>query len=144
MEEKIKKILQFVKTRRFCVLATANRNAKPEAAVVCYFPRDDFSIFFFSNPKTRKMKNLKENSQASVVIEDIKSKIEVQIDGKVTILKNNEFQKAKEFILNLAPDMKYHIDKRPVVFFQFKPVWIRYCDFSKEPDEIYEFDNFIK
>ena len=140
MKEKLK-ILQFIKSKRFCVLATADKNAKPEAAIVCFFIKDDFSFLFFTDPKTRKIKNLKENNRASVVISDIKKEIEVQTDGKVTILKGDEFQKAKDFILTIAPYMKSHIEKRiNSVFFQLKPNWIRYCNFSKKADEIYEED----
>jgi len=139
MKENREKVLEFLKSERFCVLATANKNSKPEAAIVCFFTKDDFSILLYTDSKSRKAKNLKENSQASLVISDLGKKIEVQIDGKATILENKEAQKAKEFILALNPSQKPHMEKRPVVFLQFKPDWIRYCNFRKELNEIFEF-----
>jgi uncharacterized protein YhbP (UPF0306 family) len=138
-QRKIKKILEFIKTKKFCVLATADDKAKTEAAIVVFFPKNDFTILFFSDSRTRKIKNLRKNNQASIVIGDVKNNKEVQIDGEIIILKNDKSQKAKEFILTVAPYMRSHIEKRTNgVFFQFKPNWIRFCDFSKKPDEIYE------
>ena len=140
MENKKKKVLKFLKTQRFCVLATASKNSEPEAAVVCFFAKDIASIFLYTDPRSRKAKNLKENDKASLVICDIGKEIEIQTDGKITILEGNKANKAKEFILSVDPNQKPHMGKRPVVFLQFKPDWLRYCDFSREPDEIFEFE----
>jgi len=139
-DKKRKKVLQFLKSKKFCVLATADNNSKPEAAVVYFFTKDDFSIFLYTDPRSRKAKNLRENNQASLVISDIEKVIEVQMDGKIVILEGNKAQKAKEFILAVDPEEKSHMDKRPVIFLDFKPNWIRYCNFGIEPDEIFEFE----
>ena len=138
--EKKDKVLQFLKSERFCVLATANKNSKPEAAVVCFFVKDDLSVLLYTDPGSRKAKNLGENSQASLVIFNLKKAIEIQTDGKTTILEGDEAQKAKKYILTVDPEQGPHMEKRSVIFIHFKPGWIRYCDFSVEPDEIFEFE----
>jgi len=133
------KVLQFLKSERLCVLATADKSSKPEAAMVCFFVKDDLSIFLYTDPRSRKAKNLGENSQASLVICNLEKQIEIQVDGKTTILEGDEAQKAKEYIVSVDPGQKPHMEKRPVIFIFFKPDWIRYCNFSVEPDEIFEF-----
>jgi general stress protein 26 len=138
--DKRDKVLQFLKSERFCVLATADKNSKPEAAMVCFFVKDHLSILLYTDPRSRKAKNLKENRQVSLVIYNLEKKVEIQTDGQATILEGDEAQKAREYILSIDPGQKPHMKKRPVIFILFKPNWIRYCDFSVEPDEIFEFE----
>ena len=137
--EKKDKVLEFLKLERFCVLATADKNSKPEAAMVCFFVKNDLSILLYTDPRTRKAENLKENRQASLVICNLEKQVEVQTDGKTTILEGDEAQKAKEYILSVEPEQESHMKKRPVIFIHFKPGWIRFCNFGVEPDEIFEF-----
>jgi len=133
------KVLQFLKSERFCVLATADKSTKPEAALVCFFVKDDLSILLYTDPRTRKAKNLGENNQASLVISNLEKEIEVQTDGRVIILEGDKAQKAKEDILSFDPEQGSHMEKRPVIFLLFKPDWIRYCHFGVGPTEIFEF-----
>jgi len=134
-------VLNFLKEEEICVLATANKDAKPEAAVMVFVARDDFSFWLFTDERTRKLANLRENSQASLVIGGFGGGPTVQTDGEVTILEGEEVQKAREFLLGVHPDWKAHFGEA-TVFLRFDPTWLRYSDYSKDPAEISVFEEF--
>ena len=138
-------MLDYLKKENFCVLVTASKTAKPEAAIVCFVVKSDFSVLLFTDPRSRKAKNLRENKKASIVIGDVDKEIEIQMDGEIRILGEGKAQEAKKFILKRHPDWLSHMDKRSVIFLHFRPIWLQYCNHAKEPcHEILELKDFQK
>lgn len=131
------KVYDFLKKNGLCVLSTASKSGKPQSAVMAYCLKDD-SLFIFTETGTRKYKNILENKQVSVVVGGFKDDPTVQLDGTITELDLDEGVKIKEFILNLHPEWKGYFDSPNGRWFEIKPSWMRYNDFSANPPEILE------
>ena len=134
-----KKIISdFVGKKSFCVLATADATGRPEAAVMAYAANKAFVIYFYTEPETRKYKNLLVNKRASVVIGGWENDPTVQMDGLVEELSGLETEKAKEFVLSAHPEWRVHFSAPTGKWFSFKPFWLRYSDFNQTPPAVTE------
>lgn len=82
------------------IVATADSQAIPHAAVVYYLPEPDFSLFFATKEETQKYKNIEENKQIAFVIYDEKSQTTLQITGHVVIVEDGE--RRRETLRNMT------------------------------------------
>jgi len=57
-----------LRENRLCVVATASKDGKPEAATIEFAHDGQHNLFFETFPQYRKYPNLKSNPRASVVI----------------------------------------------------------------------------
>jgi len=130
-------VLQFMKQNGLCVLATANKAGKTEAAVMAYVVKDSFTILMNTEPNTRKYAYLLENPQVSVVIGGWKDDPTIQIDGRARVLENVEAESAKIFMKSVCPELIDHL-REAGKFLEIKTKWVRYSDFSQNPPEILE------
>lgn len=132
------KVHDFLKKNELCVLSTASKNGKPQSAVMSYCLKDD-SLFIFTETSTRKYKNIAENNQVSIVVGGFKEDPTVQLDGTITELGLNEGVKIKEYVLGLHPEWKGYFDSSDGRWFEIKPSWMRFSDFSVSPPIIEEY-----
>lgn len=132
------KVYDFLKKNELCVLSTASKNGKPQAAVMNYCFKDD-SLFIFTEISTRKYQNIIENNQVSVVVGGFKDDPTVQLDGTIMELGLDEGVKIKEYVLNLHPEWKGYFDSADGRWFAIKPAWMRFSDFSTNPPIIEEY-----
>lgn len=131
------KIMEVLKKNDLCVLSTASKVGKPQSAVMAYSFKDD-SLFIFTETSTRKYKNILENKLVSVVVGGLKDDPTVQIDGTISELDQSEGSKIKTYTLSVHPEWTGYFDSPDGRWFEIKPSWMRYGDFSKNPPEIFE------
>jgi len=133
-----KRALDFMKSMRSCVIATADNNGKAEAAMMYGFTNDDFSVYIATNSNSRKMNNINNNPKSSLVFADSGKMVTIQVDGDITILEGNDVQKAKGAMLSTDPTQKLYVAQEPITFIHFKPTWMRFSAFLDVPPTIYE------
>ena len=133
MDNKKKKILDFIKSQKLCVLSTISRNGLPEAAVVGVSEMDDLSLIFGTFKQYRKYANLKQNPHIAFVIgwDDIS----VQYEGTAQELTGEEKEKAKQIHICKLPSSQKFAELPEQCYFRVSPIWIRYVDYSR--DSIY-------
>jgi len=131
-------ILDFVKTNNLAVIATADTNGKPEAAVVEFGELKDLTIIIDLLDTSRKYKNLKDNKNVAVVI-GWDNEITVQMDTLASELSGDELKIAKNAYFAKNPRAKKWEDKPGIVYFALKPVWAHYSNVGKSPWVIEEF-----
>lgn len=131
-------ILEFIKRHKLAVIATVGEGSKPEAAAVEFGEMEDFTIIVDMLSSSRKYKNLQSNQQIAIVIgwdEDIT----VQIDALAEGLTGETLAKAKSAYFAKNPRAKKWETRPGIVFYAFKPLWLRYSDVGKTPWQIEEF-----
>lgn len=117
-EERTRKIL---KENKYCTLATASLDGKPEAATVKFVEDENYNLYFEILSSSRKCSNIHSNPRASVVITTVPHT--VQMDGVVEELPNGDevkkmmtIKQERESSFYQSPELK---------FFKFTPNWIR-------------------
>lgn len=130
------KILKFLQKEHLAVLSYAEKN-QPKSAVIDFSESKSLEILFITLTSYRKYKILKKNPKISLCFGGKKNST-VQYEGLA-----EEISK-----LSFLPYLKYHIQKNPIElkfsrmleakFFKIKPVWVRYSNFKKSPNEIFE------
>ncbi len=138
-QEQKQKILSFIRTCEFGVIATNSTNGAPESAVVGFSETDELEIVVGSFSNTRKNTNITRDPRVSFVIGwDNAGKITVQIEGAAVFLEGEERSVlSKKHCRKNAGSAKYQNDQRQQ-YFKIIPRWIRYSDFSVQPQEVWE------
>jgi len=131
------KIYDFLKKYGLCVLSTASKNSKPQSAVMSYVIRGN-SLFVFTEKNTRKYKNIAENNLVSIVVGGLKDDPSVQIDGTINEISQDEGTQLKTYTLSIHPEWNGYFDSPEGRWFEIKPSWMRYSDFSTNPRSIFE------
>jgi len=97
MEEEF--IRKWLKEHQYCVIATSSKD-KPWAATVNYTVDDDLNIYISTNPNSLKFKNLSNNPNVCLVIDNQTREGTLQIQGTAEILKS---EKGSEPNLKIKP-----------------------------------------
>ncbi len=138
MEEK-EKILNFIASQYLAVISTINKFNMPESAVVAFSQTPNLEIILGTFSTSRKYRNIENNNKVSLVIGwDENEKTTVQYEGKAHELIGEEMERLSRNHIEKNPGSKrYHfnLDQR---YIKIAPSWIRYSDFSKKPEEIFE------
>jgi len=132
--------LPFARQNDLAVVATASRAADPHCAVVRFCITDDLDIIFSSHRDTDQVRDLKENSKASVAI-GWESERSLQLGGCGKILKGGELDDAREKLRisfsHLYPG-RHSIDG--IQYIKIVPQWMRFTDFRLNPISILTVD----
>jgi PPOX class probable F420-dependent enzyme len=86
------KELKFLKDHELCRMATASKNAKPHVVPVIY-AMDGENVVVAIDYKTKKLKNLRENPQVAVVVDEYRPNHAVLVEGECEIL-----ERGKEYL----------------------------------------------
>lgn len=86
------KQLGFLKAHEVCRLATASRDAKPHVVPVIY-ALDGEDVVVAIDYKTKKLKNLRENKQVALVVDDYRPNHAVMVEGECEVL-----ERGKEYL----------------------------------------------
>ena len=86
------KQLKFLKDHELCRMATASKASKPHVVPVIY-AMDGENIVIAIDYKTKKLKNLRENSQVAVVVDEYRPNHAVMVEGECEIL-----ERGKEYL----------------------------------------------
>jgi general stress protein 26 len=133
---KKEKVLALLQRSQFGVVAT-NSGTTPKSAVVAVSETQDLEIIFGSFKETRKNRNLERDPRISLVI-GWESAMTLQIEGEARRLEGDERITAEDIHCRKnALSKKYKDDPRQE-YFKVRPKWIRYSNFSVNPQEVWE------
>lgn len=139
MEDKKKKILDYMKKVELMVISTINKEGKPESALVGFSETRDLEIIFGTPNKTRKYTNLKSHKNVSLVIGwELDEKITIQYEGSAQEVTGKEAEKCRKLHIAKNPKREKWVHEEGEAMFKIKPKWIRYSDLSKYPREMFE------
>lgn len=135
--DKKKLIYDFIHTQQLAVIATVNKENKPESAVLEFGETEELELIFDTFNQSRKFLNIKDNSFVSFVI-GWDENITVQYEGKAEMLSKEEAGKYKSAYFKKNPEAQRWESREGIVFFKVSPIWIRYSNLNKDPWEIFE------
>ena len=81
--------IDFLKEHEMCRFATASRKGEPHVVPVSYVWDDEY-LYIVTDYKTRKLKNLRENPQAAVLVDTGGTSKLLLISGPVEIIEKGE------------------------------------------------------
>lgn len=130
-------IFAFLKTQLHMVVSTVNKDNNPESALVGFGYDVDLSLIFGTYTTTRKYKNILNNPHIAIVFGN-EELVTVQYEGVASELKGQELVRYKKIYFTKNPESKKYETHENQVYLKVIPKWIRYTDFNKEPEEIFE------
>jgi nitroimidazol reductase NimA-like FMN-containing flavoprotein (pyridoxamine 5'-phosphate oxidase superfamily) len=83
------KEIDFLKSNELCRFATASRNGEPHVVPVSYVWDQDYA-YIVTDYGTRKLKNLRENPHAAVLVDSAGTQKLLLISGAVEIIEKGE------------------------------------------------------
>lgn len=120
--------LKIINDTELCSLITLNENGFPEARMMQTLPvKNDFVIWLGTNPKTRKVQQIKDHPKVSVYYTETGSAGYVNIQGEATII-NDPYSKQthwKEGWEKFYPDKK-----NDFVLIKITPVKLQIVSYS--------------
>ena len=130
-------ILEFIRSHSLAVQASVSTSDSPQAAVVGFIVTDNFEIFFDTLDSTRKVANLRENSNIAFVIGGLAGGDErsVQYEGVADEPKGLELDHLKERYFDRFPDGRERQTCPGLTYVRTRPRWLRYSDFNQTPPE---------
>ncbi len=98
-----KYIEEFLKKHDICRLATAGNDCMPHVVPVSYIYYDE-KIYISTDFGTKKLKNIKENPKAAVVVDDVNPNKGILVWGMVKLIeKGQEYKKIYELFYKKFP-----------------------------------------
>lgn len=126
----------FLASQPFCVVSTVGDGGAPQSAFVAFSESDDFEIAIGTFVDSRKFRNVVRDPRVSIVVSgDDKT---VQIEGTARVATGAEEERVRAQHLTKNPSAKkYAYDSRES-FVIVTPRWMRYTDFTTDPDTVEE------
>jgi hypothetical protein len=125
-----KKLYEFIRSRRLAVIATTSKDGAPEAALINIAVTQDLEIIFETTTATRKLANLRANSQVAIVIGWEASQT-LQCDGFADEPQASELERLKAYYLSVFPEKVSHQDWPGNCYFRIQPSWARLSDYYR-------------
>ncbi len=132
-----KSVLKILKSNDLCVLSTVTPDGKSQSALMAYTIKDDFTILMNTEATTRKVQNIIENNNVSLVVGGFKGDPSIQIDATARIADNQQAQEAQQYMLSQNPELSNYFAPNGR-FIIITPDWLKYSDYSQNPPEIKE------
>lgn len=130
-----KQIMEFVQKQGLAVLSTANKSGKVESAVMGITLIDNV-IFMSTDSDSRKVANILENNQASLLVGGLQCP-SIQIDGEIKVVEENKQEEVKQKVMAVFPGVVGYLNPKSI-FIEFRPKWARWSDYDQSPAEFYE------
>ncbi len=130
-------LYDFMKARRFGVMASVSARRAPEAALVGYAVTPDFELVFDTTDATRKWANLRANPNIAFVIGWDGSET-VQYEGVADEPEGEERERLIKAYLETFPDGEARQEWPGITYFRVRPRWIRFSSYYR-PRAITEF-----
>jgi general stress protein 26 len=133
-------ILAFMRRHSLAVQASVSPSNSPQAAVVGFIVTDAFEVFFDTLDSTRKVSNLRQNSQVALVVGGLTDGDErtVQYEGIADEPKGLELERLKEDYFVRFPDGRARQTWPGLIYMRIHPHWLRFSDFNEVPPDIVE------
>jgi len=134
------RLLAFIRKHRLAVQSTIAPDGNPQSAVVGFAATDRLEIVFDTLATTRKAVNLRANPRMAFVIGGLGAGDErtVQYEGIADEPSGAELEQLKRAYYGVFPDGPSRLQWPGLIYVRVKPTWIRYSDFSTDPEEIVE------
>jgi hypothetical protein len=134
-------LLGFMRTCRYAVQASVNREGAPQAAVVGIAVSDEFEIIFDTMKSSRKAVNLGMDPRIALVLGGQAPGDErtLQIEGLADLPQGPDLERARRLYLAKFPDGAERQVWAGAVFVRVRPQWLRFSDFNQDPPEIVHF-----
>lgn len=125
-------ILKFISKHKLAVIATINKEGRPEAAVIEFCELEDFSVVIDTFRNSRKYKNIQNNKEVALVIgwDDDKT---VQIEGSAVEITEPLLKGVKKKFFTKNPEAKKWGNNPEIAYVLIKPNWLRYTDLNQQP-----------
>ncbi len=135
-DDQLKLVADFIRAHTLAVVSSIWQG-KPQSAVVVFSQRGDVELIFGTNNDTRKYRNLKADPHCAVVV-GWDENITVQYEGVASEVSQEDFARYREIHLEKNPGCAMYAYLDTQRYFKLTPLWIRYSDFSQNPEFIFE------
>ncbi|HEY3838721.1 MAG TPA: pyridoxamine 5'-phosphate oxidase family protein [Bryobacteraceae bacterium] len=138
-KEELQTAIDFAVGQRLAVLSTVSPSNQPQSALMGVAVTPDLEIVFDTRNTTRKYANLLANPRVAFVIGCV-GEICAQYEGIAAELKGVALDRYLPVYFAAFPD---GVDRRSwpgMTYFLVRPKWLRYCDYSRRPPLIREFE----
>ena len=134
-------ILQFMRENRYAVQASVSATGAPQAAVVGFVVTDSFELFFDCLSTHRKAVNLRGNPKVAFVIGGSTPGQErtLQLDGIADEPAGADLERLQKLYFSAFPDGVHRQNLPGIAYFRVRPTWIRFSDYSSQPNKIVQF-----
>ena len=133
-----KKLYEFMRARPLAVIATADGEAKPEAALIDVAVTEDLEVIFETTTATRKIANLRHNPRVALVV-GWDSDQTLQIDGLAEEPDGQALERVRGCYLFTFPEKTSHQNWPGNCYFLVRPLWIRFSNYHS-PRTVEEYD----
>jgi len=130
-------LYEFMRARRFAVMASVSPRRVPEAALVGYAVTPEFELVFDTTDATRKCPNLRANPAIAFVI-GWEGWETVQYEGMADEPAGEERERLLKIYLEAFPDGVARQEWPGITYFRVRPRWIRFSSYYR-PRAITEF-----
>ena len=136
-------IARVLAANNLTVIATVNKDNKPEDAVIAFAENEKFEIIFGTYNFSRKYINIQTNPNIAMAI-GWSSMETVQYEGTAQELTpGEELEEAKRVLKTKNPSSERFESHPEQRYFKVTPTWIRYSNFEAEGEpHIFELTNF--
>jgi pyridoxine/pyridoxamine 5'-phosphate oxidase len=122
-------VLEFLRSKRLGVIATADPSGAPEAALVGFAVATDGRLIFDTSANSRKAANLAGRPEVAMVV-GWDDDITVQIEGVARRASGGDLATAKAAYFAVWPDGRARETWPDIAYIVVTPHWLRYSDFS--------------
>jgi len=118
--------LDMVKDSKFCVLSTVSINGEISSRIMDpHLPNDDFVVFLVTNPLSRKVKEIKNNPNVTLLFQNESGY--VSLNGRVSFV----LDQSKKNIIWKDDWTPYYYDKKKALVLKIKPKMIEVVNQTK-------------
>ncbi len=129
-------IARFLAAQTLGVVSTIGTDGQPQSALVAFSETPELKIVFGTFNDSRKFRNLQRDPRASFVISG--NDATVQLEGTARLAEGTDDEQCRALHIAKNPGSAKYLDDPRQRFFIVTPMWIRYTDYSTEPDTVLE------
>lgn len=117
-------VLKFVEGQRFCVMATAGADGKPEAAFIGFSINEELEVTIGTSKQSRKYRNLAVNPRVSLVF-NFDGKRTLQYEGTAQEIPGGAASERVQQHFAKVPGTEKFKDEPDQTWFVITPSWCR-------------------
>ncbi|MEK9176498.1 MAG: pyridoxamine 5'-phosphate oxidase family protein [Patescibacteria group bacterium] len=138
MDAQKKIIYNFLNSQPLATISTVNENGTPQSALIGFGEKEDLTLIIGTNKSTRKYKNILKNPRVALAIGFGNEMLTVQYEGVAELMPDHELESYQKLYYAKNPSAQKYESDAGQTYFKIIPRWIRYTDFNKEPEELFE------
>jgi hypothetical protein len=126
-------LLAFLRRHTLATVATSSTDSTPHAAVVGFVVSDRFELFFDTLATTQKVRDLRSNPRAALVIGWDEEQT-AQCRGLADEPQGADLQRLQALYFQRFRDGPQRLSWAGITYVRVRPDWIRYSDFRARPE----------